>query len=185
VTTPARDQQPTAIDRRRLVRTGATLAWAVPAISMATVAPAFAVASGCCHLTLSGVGQWRPGDLNYLEVPLTIKNGCSTPVTGLTVVLTVCGINDIQWAGTDKLPSGWTQGGQSNQPVTPDQNGCYKLTYVSAAPLAGNASTTPTFIIKSKGYIGGGKRPAGTVTATVMTPGCTAPAITIDVAQVG
>jgi hypothetical protein len=173
------------MNRRRLVRTGATLAWAVPAISVATVAPAFAVASGCCHLTLTGAAQWRPGDLNYIEAPITITNGCSTPVSGLTVVLTICGVQDIQWAGTDKLPSGWVQAGSSNQSVTPDQNGCYTLTFTTAAMLGGNASTTPTFIIKSKGYIGGGKRPAGTITATVMTPGCTSPSVVINVPKVG
>ena len=84
MTSPTHDHEPRTIDRRKLVRTGAALAWTVPAIQVAAAAPALA-ASGCCDLSVSGTAGWRPGELNYIDIPLKITNGCSGAVSGLTV----------------------------------------------------------------------------------------------------
>src|SRR6476469_3624522 len=67
VTSHAQNDEPRTISRRRIVRTGATLAWAVPAITMATAVPAFA-GSSCCDLSADGDAAWRSDDLNYADV---------------------------------------------------------------------------------------------------------------------
>jgi hypothetical protein len=184
VTADDQTQQPAAIDRRRLVRTGAVLAWSVPAISLASAVPAFA-ASGCCHLSVSGTANWRANGLNYFDMPLVINNACATAVTGLTVVITVCGVKNVEWSGTEYLPAGWTQLGKPNKPA-PSDGSCYTLTYLSAMTLAGHASTTPQFTGKSMAYVGNGNhRPAGTITVNVSTAGCAAPATVIPLPKVG
>lgn len=185
VTSPEQDQRPSAIGRRRLVRTGAALAWTVPAISLATAVPAFAV-SGCCDLSVSGSGHWRADGLNYIDIPLDITNGCSAAVTGLTVVLTVCGVDDVTYAGSEYLPAGWTQLGRPNKPMAPDQGGCFTLTFLTAMPVAGNTTSQGQLTVKSMAYVGtGNHRPAATVTVSVSTAGCTAPTQVVAVPQVG
>jgi hypothetical protein len=172
------------ISRRRIVRTAATAAWAVPAIQLATSVPAFA-ASGCCDLTVTGTGQWSEGELNYVTIPLNISNGCATAVTGLTVVLAVCGLKDITYLGSDVLPPGWVQAGKANAKLDPDGSGCYTLTFMTAQPLAGHTTAHPQFTVKTKAYAGSGNhRPAGTVTAVVSTTGCTASTV-IAIPKVG
>jgi hypothetical protein len=185
VTSPEQDQQPSAIGRRRLVRTGAALAWTVPAISMATAVPAFAV-SGCCSLTVQGSGHWRADGLNYVDIPLDVTNGCATPVAGLTVVLTVCGVEDVTYAGAEYLPAGWTQLGKPNKPMEAGQDGCFTLTFLTATSVPGNTTTHPQLTVKSMAYVGSGNhRPAATVTVNVSTAGCTAPTQVIAVPKVG
>ena len=93
------------------------LAWAVPAIQLATAVPAFA-ASGCCNVSVAGSAHWRANGLNYIDIPLDLSNGCNTAVTGLTVTLTICGIKDITYSG-DTLPTGWTQLGKANKDLDP------------------------------------------------------------------
>jgi hypothetical protein len=166
------DVQPPTIGRRRVIRSAATVAWAVPAISIATAVPAFA-GTGCCDLSLTGGAQWRTGDLNYFDIPVTISNGCSSTVTGLTLMLKICGVDEVTYTGSDFLPSGWSQADTGNKKLTQDGDGCYTLTFTSATTLAANGSTSVTFTGKSKA-LHGGNRPAGTVTATVSTTGCTA-----------
>ena len=90
MTSPAQHEEPRSISRRRVVRTAATAAWAVPAIQLATAVPAFA-ASGCCNVSVAGSAHWRADGLNYIDIPLDLSNGCNTSVTGLTVTLTICG----------------------------------------------------------------------------------------------
>lgn len=185
VSSAEHDQQPSTIGRRRLVRTGATLAWTVPAISMATAVPAFAV-SGCCSLSVTGSAHWRANGLNYFDIPLTISNGCKTAVSGLTVVLTVCGVKDVEWTGTEYLPAGWTQLGKPNKPAPSDGNGCYTLTYLTALSVPANGSLPAQFTGKSMAYVGSGNhRPAGTITVNVSTAGCTAPAVVVPLPKVG
>jgi len=187
VTTPDQhhEEQPSTIGRRRLVRTGAALAWTVPAISLATAVPAFAV-SGCCHLSVTGSGHWRAEGLNYVDIPLEITNGCATPVTGLTVVLTVCGIKNLTYAGTEFLPAGWTQLGKGNKEIDSDGNGCYTLTFLTALTVPGNSTTRAQLTVKSMAYTGSGNhRPAATVTVNASTAGCAAPTRVIAVPQVG
>jgi len=125
----------------------------VPAIQVATAVPAFAV-SGCCDLTLTGSAHWRTGDLNYIDIPLDISNGCNGAVTGLTVTLTICGIKDITYLGTDVLPTGWTQLGKANKKLDPDGNGCYTVTFVTAQSLGGHSATHPQFAVKTQAYVG-------------------------------
>lgn len=185
MTSHAQNQEPRTIGRRRVVRTAATLAWTVPAIQVATAVPAFAV-SGCCDVSMTGTAHWRDGELNYIDVPLDISNGCNTAVTGLTVMLTVCGLDDITYDGDEYLPSGWTQLGKPNKELAPDGSGCYTVTFITAQSLAGNSSTQPQFTVKTMAYVGSGDhRPAGTITAVVSTAGCTASPVVINIAQVG
>jgi hypothetical protein len=185
VTSRTHDQEPRAIDRRRLVRTGATLAWAVPAVQLAAAAPALAV-SGCCTLSATGTPNWRPKSLNYIDIPLQITNGCVGAVAGLTVTLTICGVDGLQMLGSDDLPAGWTQTGKPNKPLPPDSNGCYTVTFVTAQSLAGNTTIYPQFTLKTQAYVGtGNHRPAGTVAVTVSTNGCTSPTTVLPLPKVG
>jgi len=184
VTSPAQHEEPRSISRRRVVRTAATAAWAVPAIQLATAVPAFA-ASGCCNVSVSGSAHWRANGLNYVDIPLDLSNGCNTAVTGLTVTLTVCGLEDITYAG-DTLPTGWTQLGKANKELTPDGSGCYTVTFTTGNSLAGNTSTQPQFTVKTMAYVGSGNhRPAGTITAVVSTAGCTSAPTVISIPKVG
>lgn len=185
VTTQTRsDEQPRTIGRRRLVRSAATVAWAVPAIQVATAVPAFAAASGCVSVALTGSAQWREGGLNYLDIALNLTNACNTPVSGLTVTLTICEIEDITYSDTTKLPVGWTQADKGNKKLDPS-GGCYTLSFTSATTLSGNGSTSPQFTAKSMAYTGSGhNRPAGTVTAVVSTAGFTSVPVAIVIPQV-
>jgi hypothetical protein len=182
VTSHAQNNEPRPISRRRIVRSAATLAWAVPAVQVATAVPAFA-GSGCCSLTVDGSAGWVSGDLNYIDVPLTITNACGTSVSGLTVTLYVCGLSELEYAGTN--PVGWSHAGSANKSLTADGSQCFTVTYVSGLTLGANGSTSPTFRLKSKAYVGSGKRPAGTITATVSTAGCSSPTTAMALPQVG
>jgi hypothetical protein len=185
VTSPAQNNEPRSISRRRVVRTAATAAWAVPAIQVATAVPAFA-ASGCCNVSVGGSAHWRADGLNYIDIPLDLSNGCNTAVNGLTVTLTVCGLKDITYSGEEFLPAGWTQLGKGNKKLTPDNNGCYTVTFTTANSLAGNSAAHPQFTVKTMAYVGSGnKRPAGTITAVVTTAGCTSAPQVISIPKVG
>lgn len=185
MTSHAQNEEPRTISRRRIVRTAATAAWAVPAIQLATAVPAFA-ASGCCDVSMTGTAHWRTGELNYVDIPVDITNGCSGAVSGLTVTLTVCGLKDVTYAGSEYLPTGWTQVGKANKKLDADGNGCFTLTFMSAQPLAGHGATHPQLTIKTMAYVGSGnKRPAGTITALVTSADCTSAATVITIPKVG
>lgn len=182
MTSHAPDNESRSLSRRRVVRSAATLAWAVPAISVASAVPAFAGSADCCNLTVSGSASWVSGDLNYIDVPLDLANACGTSVSGLTVTLYVCGPSELEYSGTN--PSGFIHAGKANNSLTADGSGCFTVTYTSGQSLGGNSSTTPTFRLKSKAYVGSGKRPAGTITATVSSAGCTSTSVVIPLPQV-
>jgi hypothetical protein len=184
VTSHAQNDEPRTISRRRIVRTAATAAWAVPAIQLATSVPAFA-ASGCCNLTVDGSAHWRDGELNYIDIPLDLSNGCATAVSGMTVMLTVCGVSGLTYAGSEFLPAGWTQVGKGNKPLAADGSGCYTLTYTTGTSLDGNDTTHAQFTVKTQSYVGSGARPAGTITAVVSTNGCTSSPKVITIPAVG
>jgi hypothetical protein len=185
VTFHAQNDEPRTITRRRIVRTAATAAWAVPAIQVATSVPAFA-ASGCCSLSVGGSAHWRDGELNYIDIPLDLTNGCATAVSGLTVTLTICGLDSITYAGTDFLPAGWVQLGHGNKGLDADGSGCYTVMYTTGTSLDGNATTHPQFTVKTQAYVGAGNhRPAGTITAVVSTNGCTSSPVVISIPAVG
>jgi hypothetical protein len=178
------DEQQPGIGRRRIVRSAAMLAWTVPAIQVVSAVPALA-ASACCNLTGTGTAQWRVGSLNYIDIALDITNSCGAPVSGLTLTLTICGVNDVTYSGAVNLPDGWTQAGKANQSPDP-VDGCYNLTYTSGMTLDGGASTQATFTAKSMAYVGSGHhRPAGTITAYISSAGCNAPPLAIDLPNVG
>jgi hypothetical protein len=161
------------------------VAWSVPAISVATAVPAFA-GSGCCSLSASGSANWRAGELNYVDMTLDITNECSTAVSNLTVILTICGLDKITYTGQEFLQAGWVQGGQGNKNLDPDGNGCFTLTFTTAQSLAGNATIHPVFTAKTMAYVGNGDhRPPATITATVSTTGCSAETFAIVLPQVG
>ena len=179
------DDQPRSIGRRRLVRGAATVAWAVPAIQIASAVPAFAAASGCCNVSLTGSAHWRSGGLNYIDIPLDLSNGCGTAVQGLIVTLTICGVKDLTYAGEEFLPAGWTQVGKGNKKLDADGHGCYVVTYTSGMTLAGNTTTHPQFTVKSMAYVGSGNnRPAASITAQVSTTGCTSTLVPISIPKV-
>jgi hypothetical protein len=184
MTSDAHGNAPRTITRRRIVRTTATVAWTVPMIQMAATAPAFA-GTGCCDVSLTGSAHWRADGLNYIDIPVSIANGCSTAVTGLTVTLTICGPDDITYSGAEFLPAGWTQLGKGNVELDPNGSGCYTLTFVTAQSLDGNTSVQPQFTVKTKAYVGSGKRPAGMITAQVSSSSCSSPAVSIPIPKVG
>ena len=186
MTSHAQNHEPRSVSRRRVVRTAATAAWAVPAIQIASAVPAFAAASGCCNVSLTGSAQWRSDGLNYIDIPLDIANGCGTAVSGLTVTLTICGLKDITYTGEEFLPAGWTQAGKGNKKLDPNGHGCYVVSYTSAMSLAGNAATDPQFTVKTMAYVGSGNhRPEGTITAIVSTVGCASAPVAIIIPEVG
>jgi hypothetical protein len=179
----AQNDEPRTISRRGIVRSGATLAWAVPAITMATAVPAFA-GSSCCDLYADGHAAWRSGELNYGDITLDIRNDCSGELTGLTVTLTVCDVDDVTYSG--HTPSGWVPLGKPNKKLDADGQGCYSLTYTSPATLAGNADLTPTFTFKTTAYAGNGEhRPAGNILVHVTAGDCTAQDTDIVLPKVG
>jgi hypothetical protein len=184
VTSHAQNDEPRTISRRGIVRSGATLAWAVPAITMVTAVPAFA-GSSCCALSVGdGHAAWRSGDLNYADITLDIHNDCSGDVTGLTVTLTICDVDGVTYSGMN--PAGWVPVGKPNKNVDADGQGCYTLTYTSAATLAGGADVSPTFTFKTMAYTGqGNHRPAGTILAHVTAGDCTAQDSSIVLPKVG
>lgn len=185
MTSPAQNHEPPAISRRRVVRTAATAAWAVPAIQVATAVPAFA-ASGCCSATVSGSAHWRAGELNYIDIALDLVNACNTPVTGLTVTLTICDVEGITYSGDEYLPDGWTQVGKPNKELDADGNGCYTVIYMTGQSLAAGTAMHPQFTVKTGAYTGSGNsRPAGTISAVVTTSGCTSDAQAISIPAVG
>ncbi len=182
MTSQTQDNASRTIGRRRLVRTTAAVAWTVPLIQIAATAPAFA-GTGCCDVSLTGSAHWRADGLNYIDIPLSIANGCSSPVTGLTVTLTICGLEDITYGGAEFLPPGWTQLGKGNQHLDKSGSGCYTLTYTSGQSL-NQGSTLPQFTVKTMAYVGSGRRPAGTITAQVSSSSCTSTAVVIAIPKV-
>ena len=185
MTSHAQNHEPRSVSRRRVVRTAATAAWAVPAIQVATAVPAFA-ASGCCNVTVAGSAQWRANGLNYIDIPLDLTNGCNTAVSGLTVTLTVCGLQDVTYSGDEFLPAGWTQLGKGNKPLAADGSGCYTVTFTTAQTLDGNEATHAQFTLKTMAYVGfGNHRPAGSIIAVVSTAGCTSAPQILSIPQVG
>lgn len=87
---------PTASSRRALLKAGAHAAWAVPAVQLATSAPAFAVGSGIPAAALAVTGTtftWKnPSDLIGT---ITVKNNGTAAGAGVQVTfsqLTVDGV---------------------------------------------------------------------------------------------
>ena len=128
--------QPRAhLGRRSLVRTGVTAAWAVPAITVAAAAPAFAACSGQADVSGSTHGTpSRSGKTVMITVTLSNSGGTTS---GLMVAV----------SGPDALhtldqvsASGWTT-------ASADSGGSQTLTSVAGADLGCGALTAFTFTI--------------------------------------
>ena len=125
------------VGRRSLVRTGVTAAWAVPAITVAAAAPAFAACSGHADLTGSShATATRSG--KTVTIKVTLDNGGAT-TSGLA--LSVSG-PDVLHTLDQVSATGWstaTAGGAGSQ----------TLTSVATSQLAcGATPAAVTFTIK-------------------------------------
>jgi hypothetical protein len=125
------------VARRSLVRTGVTAAWAVPAITVAASAPAFAACSG--HGNLSGSSHGTPSrSSKTVTITITLANSGGT-TSGLT--LSVSGPDSLHTL--DSLSAtGWST-------ATAGGSGLQTLTSVAAAQLAcGAPAQAYTFTVK-------------------------------------
>ena len=125
------------VGRRSVVRTGVTAAWAVPAVTVAAAAPAFAACSG--NGNLSGSSHGVPSrSAKTVTITITLANSGGT-TSGLA--LSVSGPDSAHTL--DSLSAtGWTT-------ATGGSGGSATLTSVAASQLACGAPTqTSTFTIK-------------------------------------
>lgn len=129
------------LSRRTVMRTGAHAAWAVPAISVATAAPALA-ASGPAALSviLAPIGVRVP--LNTVNINATVTNNNTLATTDFQVVLDL--YPDSPGDGFD-----WTPGATSSTPTgfsapikgsVPSQEFGVRFTYIATSQLAGSGA---------------------------------------------
>jgi uncharacterized membrane protein len=125
------------LGRRSLVRTGVTAAWAVPAVTVAAAAPAFAACSGHSDLSQSSHGTAsRSG--KTVTITLTLSNGGAT-TSGLA--LSVSGPDTLHTLD-EVSATGWS---------TASAGGAGSLTLTSVATtqlVCGAAPTAVTFTVK-------------------------------------
>jgi len=101
-------QAPEGLQRRTVVKAGAHAAWAVPAITLATAAPAFA-GSGTPSVSASGVSGTVTGTGNNrsLDVASTIANTGDGATTSLTVTYTITGAS-LTFGAPTGISAGWS-----------------------------------------------------------------------------
>jgi hypothetical protein len=128
---------PGHLARRSLVRTGLTAAWAVPAVTIAASAPAFAACSG--HGNLSGSSHETPSrSSKTVTITVTLANSGGT-TSGLA--LSVSG-PDAAHTLDSVAATGWTTASGGG-------GGLQTLTSVAASQLAcGAPAQAYTFTIK-------------------------------------
>lgn len=133
------DQADGRLGRRSLVRTGVTAAWAVPAITVAAAAPAFAACSG--HGDLSGSSHGKPSrSQKDVTITVTLANSGAT-TSGLA--LSVSGPNSLHTLDQVSATSGWSSASASGG------GGALTLTTVATAQLVcGGPATTFTFKVR-------------------------------------
>lgn len=125
------------VARRSLVRTGVTAAWAVPAVTVAATAPAYAACSGHGNLSTSTHGTpTRSSKTVTIAITLTNTGGATSglalSVSGPDALHTLDQVSATGWSTA-------TAGGSGSQ----------TLTTVAATQLACGASATPvTFTVK-------------------------------------
>ncbi len=123
------------VSRRTLVRTGATAAWAVPVISVATAAPAMAAVSG--GLSVSGSGSYANKNSTALPLTITVTNNRTSAASGCSV--------------TVSFPSGWTPSCTQPSGWTVSTGNAQTHTFNSSAAIPGSGTTTftSTFTVTS------------------------------------
>jgi hypothetical protein len=126
------------LGRRSLVRTGVTAAWAVPVITAAAAAPAFAACSGHGNLSGSSHGTAsRSG--KTVTVTVTLANSGGT-TSGLA--LSVSGPDALHTLDQVSAASGWTSSSASG-------GGSQTLTVLATSQLAcGAPPQASTFTVK-------------------------------------
>jgi len=111
---------PRHISRRTLVRTGVTVAWAVPAIQVVAAAPALATSN---DLSVRASGSWTGPSSSDATLSVTLGNTAGANLLQVTVTSS---------SGTFKVdaPSGWTvdNGGFASS---------HTLTYTGSATATG------------------------------------------------
>ena len=136
--TPTTSEPTGNLGRRSLVRTGVTAAWAVPVITAAAAAPAFAACSGHGNLSGSSHGTAsRSG--KTVTVTVTLANSGGT-TSGLA--LSVSGPDAVHTLDQVSAASGWSSS-------TAGGGGAQTLTVLASSPLLCGASPTgTTFTVK-------------------------------------
>jgi hypothetical protein len=126
------------LGRRSLVRTGVTAAWAVPVITAAAAAPAFAACSGHGNLSGSSHGTAsRSGKTVTITVTLANSGGTTS---GLA--LSVSGPDALHTLDQVSATSGWTSS-------TASGGGSETLTVLATSQLVcGVTPTASTFTVK-------------------------------------
>lgn len=161
------------VTRRALVRTGANVAWMVPAITLVTEAPALAASNN--SLSVSGSGGWF---LNLVSAAVvgpwtgsfTIKNNSSSlTASGIALVVDFTGLAAPTFQAPSK-PSGWS--------VSPASGQASKFTFTYTGTLAPGASISLASIAFNLPLLA-----SLFVPANAETPGLTASTTTSGISQ--
>jgi hypothetical protein len=163
----ATDRSESGLTRRSVVRTSAHLAWAVPAVTMATAAPALAV-SGPAHLRMSGFSVNYSSGHTQLDVHMgPVKNNGGSDAGQLTAVVEV---PEKKKGPFRKAPAmdggasdGWKFAGRSG-------NGPWTFTFVATdGHLRAGEKTRPLDFALA--LAGGKKGPKATIGVSVVGDG--------------
>ena len=156
-----------SVTRRTVLRTGAHAAWAVPAISVATAAPAFAVSGGASLQGSSFKVQFNSGTKKFHVMVGPIKNTGGSPTGGpVTVVVSAPKTTPTTMSNPydNGVQNNWTYLGSSSGSSTTD------YTFVSkASSLKPNQSTGALSFFLSTTT----SRPSGTWTYVASATGST------------
>lgn len=133
------------INRRTVVRTAV---WTVPAISIATAAPAMAATSTNTLAIGAATTSWnRPllVDLSPLSVsvPVTHNSSLGVQATGLSVVIDFTGAKDV--FDTPTAPTGWTvvpSNPATNKGITATFSGYQTFTFTYGSALTSGVPVT-------------------------------------------
>lgn len=126
-----------AISRRTVVRGAAITAWTVPAVTLVTAAPAFALGSPNLVITVSGSYATNSEVVNYT---LSANNGGASASHGLVLVLGVpTSSAPHSTAPVFTAPAGWTLSG-----VATLSDGAWKQTLTRASLPKGTESVSGT-----------------------------------------
>jgi hypothetical protein len=160
-----------AVSRRTVIRTGAHMAWAVPAVSVATAAPAFAAVSGGAALQGSSFRVQLNVKKQTLHVFVGPIKNSGASATGGPITVIVSAPKTAQTSMSNPYDKGvqnnWTYAGPSSSSTTDD------YTFVSrAGSLKPNQSTGAlSFLLSAKSA-----KPGDPFTYVVSAPGSTATA---------
>ena len=152
--TPESGEVERGVSRRSVVRTGAHLAWAVPAVSMVTAAPALAVSGGKPKLKIGGLSA--SGSKKGASVDMgAVKNSGTRDAGVLTAVFELPSSLKKGKVTAGSVSSGW----KLVDGKGPD------LTFVSTGSVPPGGKSKPlSFDATQKGLK---KKPKGTVNVVV------------------